>query len=386
MIPMHSFIIEGPGIPRRRMNRADLTANLHVMADWLFEGGWTVIGSRFKTPNLHPWKDVAPEQLLAWAHENFDSGLANSINLRLDGTDVVALDADFPDPKLAAALLTELGIQGITEPGRVYTVQGGKGFKLFLHMTGQKPSRLPAILGPVGWPRDHVGDKAFKNNVELKTDLSTVYGAYPSEDWLYSEYPDTYHIVHARVCDVPVCDWSVLDRIAAIVTGLMEREDFVAEDGGSLRRQGTHDMLISVLCYAITLMREGRSLIGLSDFLIFAGAYGLAAAVSDFVHCADDPLFPERPPEFTLLEENSPLRAGVMRAWGLLTHPEPELTETMAGMVKTFFAPQVSWLATRLMRAGVSPEHLDILETYDLWRRTDYAMRLKAGEQGRDAA
>ena len=57
----------------------------------LYEQGWTVIGSQFKSPKVAQWSTKSREELIQQAYNDFQQGKANSINLRLKDSDVIAL-------------------------------------------------------------------------------------------------------------------------------------------------------------------------------------------------------------------------------------------------------------------------------------------------------
>ena len=100
----------------------------------LYKKGWDVIASVGKSPYLHPYKDINRAQLLAWGLENIQNYKANSITLRLENTDIIALDFDIYDVDLFNKIYKVF--EGYFD--NLQTCRGKKGCKIFLNCPFKK--------------------------------------------------------------------------------------------------------------------------------------------------------------------------------------------------------------------------------------------------------
>ena len=174
----------------------------------MFDLGWAVIGSFNKIPNLHPWKAPKRELLHLWAQQNLLSGRANSLNLRLADTDTIALDCDFHSPELMQLFMRLLQDYLLLAPSQLYTCCGKKGGKIFFRYPKATPDeRLPRQLGPTAYSAGHGNDAAYKQELELKSDVSTVaglYGKVNGREVVYGPYADYKFVCNTRPMDLPL--------------------------------------------------------------------------------------------------------------------------------------------------------------------------------------
>ena len=129
----------------------------------LYEQGWTVIGSQFKSPKVAQWSTKSREELMQQAYNDFQQGKANSINLRLKDSDVIAFDCDFNDPALMRDFIEVLPFVVGIQPDQYFTCSGGKGGKVFFkHLKPTYGTRtLPAKLGLTAFnPNDNNSKQA----------------------------------------------------------------------------------------------------------------------------------------------------------------------------------------------------------------------------------
>ncbi len=141
----------------------------------LYEQGWTVIGSQFKSPKVAQWSTKSREELMQQACNDFQQGKANSINLRLKDSNVIAFDCDFNDPALMRDFIEVLPFVVGIQPDQYFTCTGGKGGKVFFKyvppLNGSE--HLPAKLGLTAFnPQDNNN----KQELEIKRHVSTVFG------------------------------------------------------------------------------------------------------------------------------------------------------------------------------------------------------------------
>lgn len=213
---MNYSLIYGPAVlnavPEIPPNTApEFKARMARLAESLYLAGWSVIGSLYKTPKLHPWKAPSKQELYELALANLSSGRANAINLRLSDTNTIALDLDIHDPDIARDIVA--GIQyslGLTDQ-TTFTCTGSKGCKIFFRTKGHE-SDLPREIGQTVYTQ-----AGAKVQVEVKTTLSTVAGLhseveYPLEPGKYSDYvlyvPYVYSwpaTPHKRRCCAFIC-------------------------------------------------------------------------------------------------------------------------------------------------------------------------------------
>lgn len=175
------------------------------IAALLYEKGFTVIGSQYKLPTLHPWKEPSRERLYTWAQLDLTTGRANSLTLRLD-QDLAALDLDFKAPELTGAFVEfwqrRTGAASIT-------TQGKKGGKVFFRLAGKDgPQSTRLLLRELYRPDLDFGSleeqKAdFKNDIELKRDVSAVCGLH-SPGVLYGWIEGTKPITECDPSALPV--------------------------------------------------------------------------------------------------------------------------------------------------------------------------------------
>ena len=185
---------------------ASLPLALKNVAQGLYSRGFDVIGSRGKLPNLHKWKGVDREQLLEWCMLNLDNGKANSLTLRLDNTQLCAFDLDFPSSDFTDDFIRRINRADLVP--QLFTTSGKKGCKIFFRAPFEVKQELPLHLGP-----SVLCDDGRKFDLEIKKDLSVVFGAYPEHEKLYSEYPQTTFIVQSLPSDLPELDADKITRI-----------------------------------------------------------------------------------------------------------------------------------------------------------------------------
>ena len=162
----------------------------------LYKKGWDVIASVGKSPYLHPYKDIDRSQLLAWGLENIQNYRANSITLRLENTDIIALDFDIYDVDLFNKIYKVF--EGYFD--NLQTCRGKKGCKIFLNCPFKKKLyntfSIPSTFND--------GTLIHKQNIEIKKGLSTVYGIYPTDSdvYLYDCMPNSEYVVNSSVYDI----------------------------------------------------------------------------------------------------------------------------------------------------------------------------------------
>lgn len=229
-------------------------AYLSTLAQNMFDRGWTVIGSRFKTPNLHPWKNPTRTALLYWAKQDLQMLRANSLNLRLADTQTVALDCDFNDPKLMEVFVSEVSSYLSLSKGSLYTCAGKKGGKLFFRLIKgtltDKPSRS---LGPTVFTLGHAGDSSFKQELEVKSDLSTFAGLYGTNEKeqliIYGPYADFPFIGNASPSQLPALSLQELEAIGLIYRRLVSKGEYVSEAGFKLLDDSDRELNRAAVCY-----------------------------------------------------------------------------------------------------------------------------------------
>lgn len=231
--------------------------------------GWPVIGSLYKASKLHKWKDVPAAQLHQWAQEDLAQYRANSLNLRLSDHKVIALDCDFNDPELMRAFCDGAESVLSLSPEQIYTCAGKKGGKLFFRFLGgtgrHKPPRLPALTG---YTKGHAGDSAYKQELELKTDLSTVAGFHSvtksGDVVLYTAYSKYPYIVHAKPEDLATITSADIMLLHSLFNRLLIERGFVNAQGGPIKRRAHRDLVracaASVLSYACRPDKNAQSL------------------------------------------------------------------------------------------------------------------------------
>ena len=211
---------------------------LRAIEDTMFSRGWTVIGSVFKVSCLHPWKRPTREEVHQWAQKDLGSGRANALNLRLSDTQTIALDCDFTDPVLMARFMSLLQLRLGLHKEQLFTCAGKKGGKIFFRfMPLSICDQLPRTLGPKVFLRGHSGDSAFKQELEVKSDLSTVAGLYGLPDpvsyetIVYGPYEDFPYIVDAAPSDLPTITSVELQSLGDLLGNLVKQGDYEDAEG-----------------------------------------------------------------------------------------------------------------------------------------------------------
>ena len=167
----------------------------------LYKKGWDVIASVGKSPYLHPYKDIDRAQLLAWGLENIQNYKANSITLRLENTDIIALDFDIYDVDLFNKIYKVF--EGYFD--NLQTCRGKKGCKIFLNCPFKKKLyntfSIPSTFNDGTLNSDN---KIHKQNIEIKKGLSTVYGVYPTDSdvYLYDCMPNSEYVVNSSIYNI----------------------------------------------------------------------------------------------------------------------------------------------------------------------------------------
>lgn len=226
--------------------------------------GWPVIGSLYKASKLHPWKEVTAAQLHTWAQDDFAHYRANSLNLRLKDHQIIALDCDFNDPYLMRAFCD--GVRGLMllDVDQVYTCTGKKGGKLFFKLDRRTSrSRMPRLPKLVGYSKGHAGDSAFKQELELKTDLSTVAGFHSVTETgdivLYARYSHYPYIIDARPQDLATITRADLTLISSLFNRLLVERGFVDQDGKPIESQVHHQLVRSCAAAFLAQVLEAGS-------------------------------------------------------------------------------------------------------------------------------
>ena len=200
-----------------------LSPALVNMATHMFSQGWTVIGSLYKTPRLHPWKEPDRQQLLEWAITDLKTGAANSLNLRLSDTGTIALDCDFASRELTDCFLDSLAHYLAMPRKSLYTCAGARGCKVFFHCDRSGfVRRLPQTLGP-GLTSVPAGLKA-DTVLEIKTTVSTFAGMHSfwgSDGIVYGPYPGTRFIACAAPSQLPSVNHNDIDMIEELYTRIV---------------------------------------------------------------------------------------------------------------------------------------------------------------------
>lgn len=211
--------------PGETLEPAAMSARLIPLAQHLYQSGWTVIASRFKTPNLFPWKAPDRTELYVNSISALQSGAANSINLRLSDTKVIALDCDFHATDLMEKFICQLGHYLSIPKSQMCTCTGAKGCKVFLrYIPEYHTARIPPVLGFKF--TDTQADSAHAGNMlEIKSDVSTVAGLYGpvfgGDFRIYGPYRDYPYIIQARPESLPVVTRADIDGIRAIYERLV---------------------------------------------------------------------------------------------------------------------------------------------------------------------
>lgn len=148
----------------------------------MYYSSFDIIGSQGKAPRLHKWSDVKRDILFKDAMIDFNKGIANSINLRMTNSALIALDFDIPNDFITMYLMNELKAHHIFKDfTNIYTCRGKKGLKIFVRYKGDK-SKLKNSLGL------KVMYENAKYELEIKKQVATIAGLYNDQGILYSSY------------------------------------------------------------------------------------------------------------------------------------------------------------------------------------------------------
>lgn len=194
----------------------------------LYKKGWDVIASVGKSPYLHPYKDIDRAQLLAWGLENIQNYKANSITLRLENTDIIALDFDIYDVDLFNKIYKVF--EGYFD--NLQTCRGKKGCKIFLNCPFKKKLyntfSIPSTFNDGTLNSDN---KIHKQNIEIKKGLSTVYGVYPTDSdvYLYDCMPNSEYVVNSSIYNINEVTEKQFNEIEKVVTEIIKKQYQIKE-------------------------------------------------------------------------------------------------------------------------------------------------------------
>ena len=224
----------------------------------LYEQGWTVIGSQFKSPKVAQWSTKSREALMQQAYNDFQQGKANSINLRLKDSDVIAFDCDFNDPALMRDFIEVLPFVVGIQPDQYFTCSGGKGGKVFFkHLKPTYGTRtLPAKLGLTAF---NPNDNNSKQELEIKRHVSTVFGMHsPILDAsgnvvdfkIYSNYGNTSHIAAPNsLAKLPIITLLDVRGVEFFYNNLLKHHDYVDSNGKPVRDSFYEMLVLSSIFY-----------------------------------------------------------------------------------------------------------------------------------------
>lgn len=250
MIFLDSFV-RADGSPA---SPADFNQVLLGGAAIMYERGWTIIGSRFKLPNLHPWKALNRNDLFYYAQSNLATLRANSLNLRLSDTSTIALDCDFNDPELMHKFVDEVMRYLNIPKHRLFTASGKKGGKLFFtYQPSGITDKPPRSLGPTVFIAGHTGEKDFKQELEVKSDLSTIAGLYGLNEqgrmMIYGPYEDFPYITQATPKELVRLTSSDLEAIGNIYKRLVTNGGYVNDLGIEQINLSHRDVVLAGVFY-----------------------------------------------------------------------------------------------------------------------------------------
>ena len=224
----------------------------------LYEQGWTVIGSQFKSPKVAQWSTKSREELIQQAYNDFQQGKANSINLRLKDSDVIAFDCDFNDPALMRDFIEVLPFVVGIQPNQYFTCSGGKGGKVFFkHLKPTYGTRtLPAKLGLTAF---NPNDNNSKQELEIKRHVSTVFGMHsPILDTsgnvidfkIYSNYGNTSYIAAPNsLAKLPIITFLDVGGVEFFYNNLLKHHDYVDSNGKPVRDSFYEMLVLSSIFY-----------------------------------------------------------------------------------------------------------------------------------------
>lgn len=224
----------------------------------LYEQGWAVIGSQFKSPKVAQWSTKSREELMQQAYNDFQQGKANSINLRLKDSDVIAFDCDFNDPALMRDFIEVLPFVVGIQPDQYFTCTGGKGGKVFFKyappLNGSE--QLPAKLGLTAF---NPQDNNSKQELEIKRHVSTVFGMHsPILDAsgnvidfkIYSNYGNTKHIAAPNsLANLPIITKRDIEAVKMLYNNLLKCHDYVDCDNKPLLDSEYEQLVLSSVFY-----------------------------------------------------------------------------------------------------------------------------------------
>lgn len=192
----------------------------------LYKKGWDVIASVGKSPYLHPYKDINRSQLLAWGLENIQNYKANSITLRLENTDIIALDFDIYDADLFNKIYKVF--EGYFDT--LQTCRGKKGCKIFFSCPFKKKLFNTFSISST-FTAGNDSNKIYKQNIEIKKGLSTVYGVYPTDSdvYLYDCMPRSEYVVNSSIYEINEITEKQFNEIEEIVTELIRKQYQIKE-------------------------------------------------------------------------------------------------------------------------------------------------------------
>ena len=247
-------------------------AYIRSLEQFMYEQGWTMIGSCFKLPNLHPWKAPPREQLHKWAQQNlhpryhYQSQQANSLTIRLADTETIALDCDFHSSYLMHAFIEQLHDYLLLGHDQFYTCSGKKGCKIFFRYHKESAERLPMRLGVTAYNVGCGDNPDYKQELELKSNLSTVaglYGEVEGREVVYGPYEDYPYICATRPQDLPELTAEQLLGIAWRYHNLLHSLGMVESNNCRVQTQPqyllTHEALCSVVFLRYLLSGAGKS-------------------------------------------------------------------------------------------------------------------------------
>ncbi len=233
--------ITSQGVP---ITPVEFTQWLASTAHSMYSRGWDVIGSFCKTPNLRPWKHTTRDQLQQWAQMDIAAGRSNSLNLRLQGTGVIALDCDFHDPSLMNKFVSDLSAMLSIRRQYFYTCKGAKGGKIFFRYSSRGVDDTPPKrIGPIAYSAGFAGVDSAKQELEIKTDLSTVAGLYGKVELtdnqgnqypdaiVYSAYDGCRSILEASPCDLQVLSKRDIEAIEDLYLSILQQGRFIEKCG-----------------------------------------------------------------------------------------------------------------------------------------------------------
>lgn len=185
----------------------------------LYKKGWDVIASVGKSPYLHPYKDIDRSQLLSWGLDNIQNYKANSITLRIENTNIIALDFDIYDTDLFNKIYKVF--EGYFDT--LQTCRGKKGCKIFFNCSFKKK-----LYNTFSVPSTF---NENKQNIEIKKGLSTVYGVYPTDSdvYLYDCMPRSEYVVNSSIYEINEITEKQFNEIEEIVTELIRKQYQIKE-------------------------------------------------------------------------------------------------------------------------------------------------------------